>query len=169
MTTPKQGERLWRRLVAADNRYDVARMDLYRVQSELLKSNIDIVAIIQRALETVTDRGAALRLLLELDEPVRREMFSRLVELASVGHRDIQLVRDVILSLDRDWTLEHIPDQIGKVLEQAPPSESYEEYRRLAELLDMLHSPYLAALVQKAGQSNDIDIREVAEDFADRA
>jgi hypothetical protein len=47
-------------------------------------------------------------------------------------------------------------------------STEYEEYRRLAELLDMIHSPYLAALVEKAGQSQDIDILEVAEDYADR-
>jgi hypothetical protein len=144
-------------------------MDLHDAKVALLKSDADITTIMRQALETVGDRGAALRLLLELDESIRRKMFPKLVELASIGHRDIQLVRDVILSLDRDWALEHIPDQVDKILEQAPPPESYEEYRRLAELLDMLHSPYLAALVQKAAQSSDIAILEVAQDFADRA
>ena len=140
--------------------------DLYRVQSELLKSNIDIVAIIQRALETVADRGAALRLLLELDESVRREVVPTLVDVASVGHQDIQLVRDIILSLNRDWLLEHLPNEVQRILEQAI---EYEEYRRLAELLETVRSPYLVELVQKAAQSSDIDILEVAQDFADRA
>jgi vacuolar-type H+-ATPase subunit F/Vma7 len=101
-TTPKQAERLWRRLVAAENKYYAARMDLYSAKSALLKSDADIVAIIRQALEIVDDRGTALRLLLELDESVRREVFPTLVDVPSVGHRDIQRVRDVILSIDRD-------------------------------------------------------------------
>ena len=166
MTTPKQAERLWQRFVAAENRYCAARMDLPAAKSALLGSNADITAILRQALSTVADRGAALRLLLELDESVRREVFPILVDVASVGHRDIQLVRDVILSIDREWVLEHIPVYVSEILER---STEYEEYRRLAELLDMIHSPYLAALVEKAGQSNDIDILEVAEDYGDRA
>jgi hypothetical protein len=97
------------KMVAADDRYVVERMDWYHAKAELLTSNADIVAITRRALETVADSHAAVHLLLELDEPAQREMLFRLVELASVGQREMQLVRDLIMSLDRRWVLNTSP------------------------------------------------------------
>jgi hypothetical protein len=65
-------------------------MDFNSAMSSLLESNVDITAIMRQALQTVADRHAALRLLLELNEPVRRDVFPLLVDAASAGHADIQ-------------------------------------------------------------------------------
>lgn len=156
---------LWQRLVDAERRYYAANMELYNARTALLNSDADVLVLVRRALSYPPEWAPALRLLLQLDESRRREMFPMLVELASTAHGNIQLARDVLLSLDRQWLLEHIPAEIERILRQ---SATYEEYRRFAELLDMVRSPYLATLVEKAAMSTDPDIREVADDYRDR-
>jgi hypothetical protein len=96
-------------------------------------------------------------------EEVRRHLFQTLIDLAAVSHSDIQLVRDVILSIDRQWLAIHIEPEVDRVLDNA---QEYEEFRRLAELLKMMESPHLASLVARAAASDDPDIREVAQDFS---
>lgn len=148
-------DELWRQLVAAENAFFAARMALFQ-------SGADIPGLVVRALDDPSGRGTALRLLPLLDEDARRQVFPQLVELASWGHGYTRDIRDIILSLDRSWVLTHVPPEVDRVLQQSP---TYEEYRRLAELLRMLESPYLSSLVHAAAASDDPDIREVANDF----
>lgn len=152
--TSPDARQLWQNLKDAEHAFHAARMALFRVG--------DIADILYEALHNVAERGTALRVLLIQPEQARRRVFHRLVELASVGHNDIQLVRDVILSMDRQWVLEHIGPEVDWVLDNAL---EYEEYRRLVELLDMIGSPHLATLVTRAAASDDYDSREVAEDY----
>ncbi len=165
-------ERLWQRYNRADKQHVAASMALFRARTALIQSIHPSVKHLERlrsALRDPLERGPALRLLLDLDEALRREVFPTLVELASIGHSDIELVRKVILSLNVDWVLDHIQVEVERILEQsAVRPNNYEEFRRLAELLDMIHSPYLAMLVAKAAVSDDLDIREVAEDFGSK-
>lgn len=160
-----RGERLWQQLVSAEQKYIASRMGLFRARAALLESSADVAALVQAALGRVPERGTALRLLMDLDEATRCRVFPTLVEVASVGHADIQFARDVILSLNRQWLLDHLPAEVERVLSQGATGE---EYRRLAELLDSVRSPYLATLVEKAAASADVDIREVAEDYSIR-
>lgn len=154
-----QGEMLWQQLIQADKQYFVARMQLLQA----MRTGLDIVSLMRRALDNPLERGPALRLLLNLEEAARRELFPSLIRLASIGHADIQLVREVIFSLDSQWLAEHIPDEIERVLQR---SATYEEFRRFAELLRTIHSPYLMVLLEKAAASDDPDIREVVGDFS---
>ncbi|HEX6800009.1 MAG TPA: hypothetical protein VF116_20020 [Ktedonobacterales bacterium] len=160
--TAQQAELLWQTMFNAEQTFIGARMAFFQA----VQSGDDVVPILEKALSGPSQRGMALRLLPLLDESIRRQVFPTLVELASVGHSHIQLVRDVIQSISGDWVQEHIGSEVEKILDR---SLTYEEYRRLAELLDLLHSPYLRTLVQRAAQSNDLDIREVATDFSSRA
>lgn len=153
-----QAKLLWQTMFNAEQTFIGARMAFVRAA----QAGDDVVPIIEKSMRNPSQRGTTLRLLPLLDESIRRHMFPRLVELAAVGHSDIQLVRDVIRSIADDWVQEHIGSEVEKILGCSP---TYEEYRRLAELLDLLHSPYLRTLVQRAAQSDDLDIREVASDF----
>lgn len=157
------GQLLWQRLVAAERQYIAARMALFSARDALLNSETDLIELLRHALKKPSERGAALRVLRILDESVRRQVFPTLVELASVGHSDIQLVREVILSLDAMWLSQHIPDEMERVLER---SSTYEEFQRFAELLHVLDSPYLGVLLKRAAASDDPDIRDVAAGFS---
>ncbi len=164
MTLPQQtpGTLLWQQLVDAERRYYAAKMALVEARSILAKSDADLYDLIRRGLCTVPERGTALRLLSTLDEDIRRKLFPILIDLASVGHADIKLVREVILSIDVHWLEENISAQVERVLRE---SDTYEEYRRLAELLRLMRSPSLSMLVDRAASSADPDVREVAKDF----
>ena len=157
--TEQQAEILWQTMFNAEQTFIGARMACVPA----VQLGDDAVPILATALSTPSQRGMALRLLPMLDESIRQQMFPTLMKLAAVGHSDIQLVREVIRSIPSDWVEEHVGSEVEKILDCLP---TYEEYRRLAELLDLLHSPYLRTLVKRAAQSDDLDIREVASDFS---
>ena len=151
-------EQLWQEFVALDRQHHAARMELLRDS----QSGALLLPVLRKALGKVDERAAALRLLAFLDESVRRELLPELVYLAAFGHRDIRLVRDVILTFDQQWLEDHLPREIEHVLQGPDP---YEEYRRFAELLRLLRSPYLETLLGQAAANDNPDIQEVAEDF----
>lgn len=159
--TAQRAELLWQTMFNAEQAFIGARTAFVQAA----QSGDDVVPLIEKALRSPSQRGTALRLLPLLDESIRRQVFPTLVELAAVGHSGIQLVRDVVRSIAGDWVQEHLGSQVEKILDCSP---TYEEYRRLAELLDLLHSSYLRTLVEKAAQSDDLDIHEVASDFGGR-
>lgn len=160
--TAQRAELLWQTMFNAEQAFIGARMAFVQA----VQSGDDVVPILEKALRNPSQRGMALRVLPLLDESIRRQVFPTLVALAAVGHSDIQLDRDVMRSIASDWVQEHLSSAVEKILDCSP---TYEEYRRLAELLDLLHSPYLRTLVEKAAQSDDLDIREVASDFGSSA
>ena len=159
--TAQRAELMWQTMFNAEQTFIGARMAFVQA----VQSGDDVVPIIKKALKSPSQRGTMLRLMPILDESIRQQMFPMLLELAAVGHSDIQLVRDVIQTIATGWVEEHIGGEVDKILECSP---TYEEYRRLAELLVLLHSPYLRTLIEKAAKSDDLDIREVASDFSSR-
>lgn len=150
----------WSEFVEADKRYHSARM---RAVSAL-KNAPDIASAIMR--ETFRTPGgewaAALRLLPLLDDVVRQTTFPVLMDLAAHETKHIFGARSVIMSIDRSWLDVHLPQEVDRILSATP---DYDAYRRLAELLELLHSPFLKTLLERAKLSNNSDIREVAEDF----
>jgi hypothetical protein len=156
------GEHLWHEFVEAEKRYYLARMRLFKAKRALLSSDADMMGLVKQALDNPPEWGTALRLLLELDEPARRVVFPTLLTIAANHHANVQLAREVILSLDRQWVLQNIPPQVERILEHAATDE---EYRGLAEVLRLVQSPSLAIVVERAALSDDADIREVATDF----
>jgi hypothetical protein len=149
-------DQLWSDLLLAERQFADAR-------GRLLATHGSLHSVLEPALRDPTQRRTALRVLQTLDEPTRREYFSTLVELASVAHVDIMLVRDVLLSLDTVWVRSNIWLQIEETLKTQGTDE---EYRRYAEILHIIDARLLGKLVGLALQSEDADVREVAEDFA---
>lgn len=152
-------KRLWQRLVSAEDEYYGAWAGISLAE----RDGVDFTEHLRPALGDVRERGTALRFLAVADERVKRRVFPELVEAASVGHADFGLARDVLFSLDREWLLAHLPAEIERIL--ALPTSDDEEYRRFAQILHDLQSPYLAALVARATTSENPHIREVADDY----
>jgi hypothetical protein len=122
---------------------------------------IDKMTVLKKALQNPSERGTALRLLEYLDVEERQMLFNDLVDLASVAHSDIALVRQVILSLPKDWLLANIEASTEPLLENG----TYEEYRRLLELYIDIDLSVGQRLVKRALEHEDPDIREVGEDM----
>lgn len=145
---------LWASLSNAEARFFEARMDFMR-------SVVDLEGTLRRGLGTPHQRGTALRLLLILDEGIRRALFSALLPLAIEVHSDTRLSRDVIASIDGRWRGRKLHQQLPDLLDSGGP----EEYRGAAELLRQLDSSLLDWVLARAAGHIDPEVREVAVDF----
>ena len=149
-----QDQVLWRAVLEAEARFMQAR-------SAFVTGAWDMTNVLTAALEKATERGTALRLILALPVRKREVFFDRLVELASVGHADIALVRESILSLPRDWVVARIEGVASPILERGGD----EEYRRLLELYALLDAHLAHRLAEMAMKHDDEDVREAGQDF----
>ncbi|MDY6802625.1 MAG: hypothetical protein SXA11_02300 [Cyanobacteriota bacterium] len=145
---------LWQSLVTRELAYIQSRQ-------EFLSVCTDRVTTIQKGLQNPRERGTALRLLFYLPLPERQSLLAELVELASVGHSDIELCREAILSLPKSWLLANIENSAEGLLGDGTD----EEYRRLLELYIKIDDRLTEKLVKRALQDEDADIREAGEDF----
>ena len=107
------------------------------------------------------DRHTALLVARCLTVEEKKELFPALVFLASFGHGSIQAVRDLILSLPRDWVIERIEREVEPLLQKG----DYEEYRRFLELYELLDADMTQRLARRAAANPDPDIREAGEDY----
>jgi hypothetical protein len=82
-----------------------AEMDFFRACWEFFSRSTDKQLTIRQALKSPSDRTTVLRILLYLEVEECLSFFSELVDLASVGHSDIELVREVLLSLPKEFLL----------------------------------------------------------------
>lgn len=87
-----------------------------------------------------------MRLIEYLNTEDHKALLYDLVEEASAGHPDIQLVRDTILSLPKEWLIENIEAPIQKVLS----NEGDEEYKRLIELCISIDNSLVERLCKQA-------------------
>ncbi|MBA2305758.1 MAG: hypothetical protein H0W08_24430 [Acidobacteria bacterium] len=138
-----------------------AESEFFRARRRVIEVGDSLVSLIRRALQIPSERGTALRLLLVVDVTQRMSHFSELMQLASVGHADVDLCRKVIQSIPGYWVESNLKAEILPILEGG----GSEEYRRLAELLTELNSQLLNDLVEMALSSDDEDINEVGHDF----
>ena len=150
----KRDSSLWEAVCHAEASYKNARI-------ALISGATDIISVLRQALQRPDQRGTALRCFECLTEIQKRELFPELVRLASVGHSDIQLCRDAILSLPREWVCSRIDGEVSPLLASA----SEEEYRRIAELYLELDGTLLERHLDRALQHSDFEVREVAADF----
>ena len=103
--------------------------------------------------------SAAIHRISEIEE--RQSLLEALVDLASVAHSDIELVRQAILSLPKTWLLENLEKSAELLLKNGTD----EEYRRLLELYFEIDNSLTERLAKRALQHDDPDIREAGEDF----
>lgn len=106
------------------------------------------------------DRQAALNFLRRFPEDVPA-LLELLVEHA-LSHRWASLARSAIRSGRRDSVAARLPD----VIDRYSAGAEGDDYRRLAELCaEVEHWDILGRLVRQTMASDDVEIREVGEDF----
>jgi len=132
----------------------------YDAMGEFSLAEVDRVRILKVALRN-SDRPIAIAMLPYLNIGELEELFEELVFLASFSHGAIQLVRDQIIRLPREWVL----SEIERVAEPLLASGTYDEYRRLLELYAPLDSELTRRLAERAIEHPDPDIREAGQDF----
>ena len=109
------------------------------------------------------DRVTALYIARWLSADELMQVFGELVRLASFAHGSVQTVRDLLLSLPREWVLTHIEEAAEPQLHDG----TYDEYRRLLELYIQLDHDLTLKLARRALMHSDPGIREAGEDFLD--
>ncbi len=145
----------WERLVRAEQAYIEARTALFASDPE---------AQLAAALRSPRGRNAALRVLDGATDELKMALLPTLFELTLVTHGNVGLVRAIIGSLDHGWLSIALGSHVEALLER--PHLTWEEYRRVAELLRSIGQVgLLDTVVTKAQYADDVDIREVAEDF----
>ena len=146
--------RRWGELRRAEN-------ELFSTRKEFVASAGDIESVLREALAKPHERGTALRFLETSGQRFIKPLISDLVDLASVGHSDIELCRRVILFLGQQWLVENLEFYGSRLIRDG----GEEEYRRIAELYLAVNEDLLGRHVQRALENSDPDIREVGEDF----
>ncbi len=148
---------LWAAVVESKGRFTATR-------AAFMTGATDRVAVVRAALGTASQRGTALRVLRLFSVAERQDLFDELVRLASVGHADVALSREAILSLPRDWVLANVDAHAEPLLRDGTD----EEYRRLLELYVLLDPDLTRRLATRAAAHHDEDVREAGEDFLER-
>ena len=154
ISSTEQDQQLWQAFVHQANAYDQSRQVFFQQCKDRIK-------IIREALHHPSQRRVALLFFEYLNETERQDLFDDLIDSASVGHSDIELVRQVILSFPQSYLLDQIESSAEIVLENGTD----EEYRRLLELYLEIDISLVRRLIDRALKSSDPDIHEVGEDF----
>jgi hypothetical protein len=144
---------LWRNLVEKELAYCVA-------SRAFLAQSKDRAAVVRDALRS-RDRNTALGVVKSLRDEEKKELFGALVFLASSAHGSIDFVRDLILSMPRDWVLNNIEREAEPLLQEG----TYDEYRRFLELYELLDAGMTQRLARRATTHPDPDVREAGEDY----
>lgn len=144
---------IWNRLVQSHEAFAFASV-------EFLTGPVDRVTVLRGALRG-HGKHTATWMLRSLRQSELQELFDDLVFQASYAHGEIKAVRDVILSLPREWVISNIES----VAEPLLADGTYDEYRRLLELFALLDPLLTKRLAERAAQHSDPDIQEVGHDF----
>lgn len=144
---------VWDRLSASYLIYAQALKDFFT-------QDVDRISLMKDSL-IGQDRIIAIHLLQYLAPSEHLQLFNELVYLSSFSHGSIEAVRQVILSMPRDWVLANIEQSVEPLLKNG----TYDEYRRLLELFVELDPEITLNLAQRAKKHEDSDIREVGIDF----
>ena len=146
----------WEELVRSEEVYIARRVRLLALGAE---------PQLRLALASPRGVGAALRILADAPLELVMDLFDVLFLAATTTHPQVGFARDVLGRLDPGWLTSALSSQVEERLSR--PGTDWEDYRRLAELLSALgQRMLLIAVVERAGQSNDEDVREVAADFS---
>lgn len=150
----EQDRKLWQQFVDQANAYEQARQAFFQQCQNR-------VQLMREALYDPAQRRIALNFFEYLNLDERNSLFNDLIRLASVGHSDIELVRQAILSFSKKYLLDNIESSAEEILKNATD----EEYRRLLELYTNIHISLVTQLMKRASNNHDPDIQEVGEDF----
>lgn len=144
---------VWEHLVATYEAFALALRDF-------LVEDVDRVSLIKNALRS-SDKNTAVYMLQYLRPSELQSLFDDLVFFSSFAHGSVEMVREAIVSLPREWVLANIE----KAAEPFLSDGTYDEYRRLLELYVKLDHNLALKLAQRAAAQADEDIKEAGEDF----
>ena len=118
------------------------------------------------ALADFSGRDMALRVLLDAPPETVLELLDPVFDLSVSLHGPLVPAREVLARLDQDRLAPPLAVLVARRLDDPDPQYPDDDYRRVAELLDLLgQRDLLAEVVRRAEASDNPDIREVAEDF----
>lgn len=145
-------EELWQQIVDTNNQFHIAIQEFQK--------NPHKTEFLRRQL-TAGDRTTAIIVAEYLNQEELKEIFNELIFLASFVHGQISVVRKLLLSLPKDWLVQHIELAAENVLIKGTD----EEYRRLLELYIQIDDNLVNKLTERALLSIDSNIQEVGQDF----
>ena len=154
MNNQLNNEVAWNELKDAYANFVKARMKFFQKSPE-------IVATLRRALDNPGERILALETAALLPIDQRQSLFFDLLTCASYCHGATALSRDLILSLPREWVLQHIEDAAEPILQTG----GYEEYQALLDLYFLLDQDLTRRLATRALNQSDPELNEIASDF----
>jgi len=129
---------------------------------EFFRPDVDGViryALIRNALRLPggENRATALALLERMPVEEKKALFPELIQLARSAHGPVGKVREILLSLPREWVLARIDAEVEPILR----NEEYEDYWMFLELFERLDPGRAVALARRAALHADPDIREL--------
>lgn len=154
--TADEDLRLWERLVES-------HLAFVSASTEFINGDVDRVPIMKRALRDRT-RATALYLAPYLSAADKQALFPEWLFLASFDHGALHLVREIILSLPREWVLNNIESVTAELLKDAEPLD----YRRFLELYSLLDRNLALRLAERARNHSDEEVAEAGEEFVEK-
>ncbi len=148
---------IWERLAESHRMFALA-------SREFLSEGVDRVTLIRSALKE-QDKYTAIYMLPYLNVEDLKHLFNELIFLASYAHGAIQTIRDVILSLPREWVSAYIEETAEPLLQDEDDINSDDTYRRLLELYSQIDQNLALKLARRAAAHSDPDTRETGEEF----
>ncbi|WP_321418740.1 hypothetical protein [uncultured Desulfobacter sp.] len=150
-------EQYWNSLIEASNLFYASRKNfILQVENK--------IEVLKKAIKKPSERRVALELLLLLDDSIKISLLNQILSLATVGHSDIDKVREVIVTIPEKVLADALKEQFSELLRDGTD----EEFRRLAELFSTLkNKEFLVRLVKEAKLHPSPDIQEVGDDFSE--
>ena len=151
--TPEERAR-WQAVVDAERQHQLAAAAF---------TMPEMLAVLREVLRDGPGQATAVRLVRTLPDDRVRDLVPELVQAALISRPEILVpAREALGRLDAGWLSLALRPEVERVL----PDADWEVYRRLAELLRHLgQEALLARVVAAAAESDDEDVREVADDF----
>ncbi len=148
-------EEAWQAMKSAEDAYYRARMALVAAGPH---------EVLREQLGGARGRATALRVLADLQPERTVNLFAEVFEIAVSSERDVVLARQVLARVEPARLSQILPPVMRGFL--ADEKRDAWQYRRAAELLDLLGQPeLLSELVEKANLSKHSGIRDVGRDF----
>lgn len=145
----------WEDLVAAEEAYIAKRKALF---------SSDVDRQLRLALASPRGVGTALRVLRDAPVELTMDLLDDVFVAAVTTHPQVGLAREVLGRVDAGWLASVLRPLVAARVERS--DASWEDYRRVAELLSsLMQQDLLNKVVRCASLSDDADIKEVAMDF----
>ena len=110
------------------------------------------------------NRNLVLFVLQYLPQEELKKVLPFLLEHARSVHGHLHKVREIILTIPKEWLVDHIEAAADPLLESA----TYDDYRRFLELYFAIDLNLTERLARRAKDSADPDIKEAGEDFMEK-